>query len=385
MSKILFTSESVSEGHPDKICDQISDAILDECLKLDPKSRVACETFICNQTVVLGGEITTKAKLDYVQIVRNILKEIGYDNSEWGIDYRDCQIINLINHQSPDIALGVDHNGAGDQGIVYGYAVNKNDRYMPNAIVMAHDLVSLASKLRKENHFLYARPDMKSQVTLDTTDPKFQRIDTILMSIQHSENYDANEFFTFIKNNIIMPIAKKYNMNTDFKILINPTGKFSIGGPKADTGLTGRKIIVDTYGGSARHGGGAFSGKDATKTDRSAAYMCRYAMKNLVASGVVADECEIQVSYAIGMEKPISVYIDTKGTEKIPKDQIYDIINKFFDFSPKQIIKTLGLKKPIFKQTAVYGHFGKDEKQQQLPWENLDMVEAIKKYVSNLK
>ena len=376
--KILFTSESVSEGHPDKICDQISDAILDACLTQDPNSRVACECFITTNRLIIGGEIMTKAIVDYEQIARNVLKAIGYDDEEWGINWETCQIEILINTQSSDIAMGVNKKGAGDQGIMFGYATNESDNYMPLAISIAHDLVKRASALRKQGLFSQARPDMKSQVTLDLTNQKNILVDTVLMSIQHHPIIDENAFKKYIKNEIMIPVIKKYCLNDDFKILINPTGRFVIGGPKGDTGLTGRKIIVDTYGGHARHGGGAFSGKDGTKVDRSGAYMARYVAKNVVGAGL-ADRCEIQLSYAIGITEPISIYIDTFGTNRIPNNVILKAVKEVFDFSPTAMIKNLELQKPIFQQTATYGHFGRPS--HELPWERLDKIHLLTKYI----
>lgn len=378
-NKILFTSESVSEGHPDKLCDQISDAILDACLKEDPYSRVACETFACNDYLVVGGEITTKAKVNYEQIVRNVIKEVGYDDSKFGIDWKTLNVEIKLNTQSSDIAMGLkdeDSLGAGDQGIMFGYATNETHKYMPLAIQISHDLVYLATKLRKSKEFKWAKPDMKSQVTIDYTDKAHPKIDNILMSIQHDPKYIRKEFVEFITNNIMKVVAREFNMNEDFKVLINPTGIFTIGGPKGDTGLTGRKIIVDTYGGYARHGGGAFSGKDSTKVDRSAAYMCRYAAKNIVAAGL-ADRVEIQVSYAIGVAKPVSIFVETFGTNKIPEPKIAEAINEVFDFSVSSILKSLDLRKPIFQKTAAYGHFGKEG----FSWEKLDKVNELKKYL----
>ncbi len=284
--RILFTSESVSEGHPDKICDQISDAVLDACLKEDPLSRVACECFITKNRVIIGGDITTKAKVDYANVARKVLKEIGYNDAELGIDWQTCEVEILVKKQSPDISLGVDKDGAGDQGIMFGYATNESDNYMPLAISIAHTLVKRASMMRKKGMFIGARPDMKSQVTLDITNTKYSYIDTILMSIQHDKDIDENKFKHFVIKEIMEPVVQEFKMNLDFKVLINPTGRFVIGGPKGDAGLTGRKIIVDTYGGYARHGGGAFSGKDGTKVDRSAAYMARYVAKNIVAARI---------------------------------------------------------------------------------------------------
>ncbi|ATZ21454.1 methionine adenosyltransferase [Mesoplasma tabanidae] len=374
----LFTSESVSEGHPDKICDQISDAILDEVLKQDPNAKVACETFATTNYLLIGGQITTIATVDYEEIARDVLRKIGYNNDAYGINADTCEIDIKIEQQSADIALGIDLDteviGAGDQGIMFGYATNESKTFLPLAITISHELVYLASKLRKEGKFKWARPDMKSQVTIDYTDDSNPKIDTILMSIQHDDEMIEEKFKNFIKTEIMDVVAKEFKLNTDFKVLINPTGRFVIGGPQGDTGLTGRKIIVDTYGGYSRHGGGAFSGKDATKVDRSAAYMARYAAKNLVAAGL-ADKIEIQVSYAIGKPEPVSIFIETFGTEKVDKEIITKALNDNFNFSVNEIIKKLDLRKPTFLKTATYGHFGKDE----LTWEQLDKVEQLKK------
>ena len=365
--KILFTSESVSEGHPDKVCDQISDAILDECFKQDPNSRVACECFATTNLVVIGGEITTNAKVDYETVARNVLKEIGYDDEAKGMDYKTCKIEVVMDSQSSDIALGTNEEvgGAGDQGIMFGYATKETEGYMPLAISIAHHLVRYASTLRHDGTFKWARPDMKAQVTIDYTDEK-PVIDTILMSIQHDDDFNEEEFKKFVKENVMDAVVKKYDMNTDYRVLINPTGRFVIGGPHGDTGLTGRKIIVDTYGGYARHGGGAFSGKDATKVDRSAAYMLRHIAKNIVANGY-AKKCELQVAYAIGVEQPMSIFVDTFGTNAIPEEEIEEKIRNKFDLTPKGIIEYLGLREPIFTKTTNYGHFGKPE----LPWEKV--------------
>ncbi len=376
--KKLFTSESVSEGHPDKICDQISDAILDECLKQDSNSKVACETFVTENYLLIGGEITTKAIVDYAGIAKWVLKRVGYNDASTGIDPEKCEIVVKINTQSPDIAMGVDKKdmGAGDQGIMFGYANSETQTYMPYSIQIAHDLVHMASKLRKNGAFKWAQPDMKSQVTIDYTNEKNPRIDTILMSIQHDNDYNQETFEKFIKNNIMDIIAKRYGLNTDFKVLINPTGRFVIGGPKGDTGLTGRKIIVDTYGGYSRHGGGAFSGKDPSKVDRSAAYMCRYAAKNIVAAKL-ADKVEIQVSYAIGKPDPVSILIETFGTNKVSMDVIYKALNDNFNFKVSSIINTLDLKSPVYFRTSKYGHFGKKE----FSWEKLDKVRVLEEYL----
>ncbi len=380
MEKILFTSESVSEGHPDKVCDQISDAILDACLKEDPNSRVACECFTTTNLLVIGGEITTNAKVDYEAVARKALLDIGYTSEDLGIDGENCQIQVVLDTQSADIALGtnVDVGGAGDQGIMFGYACDETEGYMPLPVSIAHHLVRYATEKRHAGEFRWARPDMKSQVTIDYSDPDHLRIDTILMSIQHDDDFQEKEFRDYIENVIMKDVVKKYDMNTDYKVFINPTGRFVIGGPHGDTGLTGRKIIVDTYGGSARHGGGAFSGKDPSKVDRSAAYMARYMAKNIVAAGL-CQRIEIQLSYAIGVKEPTSIYIETFQTEKVSKDVILQAIKKEFDLTPQGIIHTLGLLRPIYSHTAVYGHFGRGD--QDLPWEKLDKVEVLKKYL----
>ncbi|WP_031541978.1 methionine adenosyltransferase [Mesoplasma photuris] len=376
----LFTSESVSEGHPDKVCDQVSDAILDAVLKQDPNAKVACETFATTNYLLIGGQISTTAVVDYENIARDVLRKIGYINDAYGINADTCKIDLRIEEQSHDIALGIDLNdeliGAGDQGIMFGYATNESKTFLPLAITLSHELVYTATKLRKSGDFKSARPDMKSQVTIDYTDPQNPLIDTILMSIQHDEDFNEVEFKNYIKTNIMQKVAKEFGLNTDFKVLINPTGRFVIGGPQGDTGLTGRKIIVDTYGGYARHGGGAFSGKDSTKVDRTAAYMARYAAKNLVAAGM-ADKLEIQVSYAIGITEPVSIFVETFGTEKVAKDVILKALEENFSFSVANMIKTLDLRKPVFEKTATYGHFGKEG----FTWENLDKVNVLKKYL----
>ena len=371
--KQLFTSEAVSIGHPDHVCDMISDSVLDACLAQDPDSRVACETMAKDDFVILSGEITTKAVVNVEQIAKDTIKNIGYTYTP--------RVLNLLSRQSPDIAQGVDVGGAGDQGIMFGYANTETDEYMPLAITMAHELVMSATALRKSKDFKWAGPDMKSQVTLEYDENKNARVHTMLMSVQHLEEYNEKEFKQFIKEQIMDKIAKKHNLNTDFKVLINPTGKFVIGGPEGDAGLTGRKIIVDTYGGYAPHGGGAFSGKDPTKVDRSAAYMARYLAKNIVASGV-AKECLIQLSYAIGVREPISIFIDCKGTNRINEQSIINLIYEKFDLSPLGIIKKLDLKRPIYSQTCNGGHFGRkfldEENKIECTWERLDSVEIFK-------
>ena len=381
MEKNLFTSESVSEGHPDKLCDQISDAILDECLRQDKYSRVACECFATTNILVIGGEITTNAKVDYEAVARDVMRRIGYTSADLGIDADTCEIKVVMDTQSSDIALGtnVEVGGAGDQGIMFGYATNETETYMPLPISMAHELVRYASELRHNGTFKHARPDMKSQVTIDYTDENNPKVDTILMSIQHDPDFNEEEFKTFIKEKIMKEVVRKHHMNEDYKVFINPTGRFVIGGPHGDTGLTGRKIIVDTYGGMARHGGGAFSGKDPSKVDRSAAYITRYIAKNIVAAGL-CDRIEIQLSYAIGVKDPTSVHVDTYGTGKVADEVILDAIKKEFDLTPQGIIDTLDLLNPIYGPTAAYGHFGRTDVE--FPWEKLDKVEDLKKYLA---
>lgn len=381
MEKNLFTSESVSEGHPDKLCDQISDAILDECLRQDKYSRVACECFATTNLLVIGGEITTNAKVDYEAVARDVMRRIGYTAEDLGIDADTCEIKVVMDTQSSDIALGtnVEVGGAGDQGIMFGYATNETETYMPLPISMAHELVRYASELRHNGTFKHARPDMKSQVTIDYTDENNPKVDTILMSIQHDLDFNEEEFKTFIKEKIMKEVVRKHHMNEDYKVFINPTGRFVIGGPHGDTGLTGRKIIVDTYGGMARHGGGAFSGKDPSKVDRSAAYITRYIAKNIVAAGL-CDRIEIQLSYAIGVKDPTSVHVDTYGTGKVADEVILDAIKKEFDLTPQGIINTLDLLNPIYGPTAAYGHFGRTDVE--FPWEKLNKVEDLKKYLA---
>lgn len=386
--KNLFTSESVSEGHPDKLCDQISDAILDACLEQDPMSRVACETFTTTETVVIGGEITTKADVNYEAIARETLRKVGYTHADLGIGADTCDVIVKIHEQSADIAMGVDDSedtheiGAGDQGIMFGYATDETETYMPVTISMSHELVRIATYLRKSGFFIGARPDMKSQVTMDFTDKENPRVDTMLMSIQHDPNIDMDAFKSYVKEHVMDKVAIAHGLNTDYRVLINPTGNFVIGGPHGDAGLTGRKIIVDTYGGAARHGGGAFSGKDLTKVDRSAAYMCRYIAKNIVAAGI-AKRLEIQVSYAIGVSKPVSISVNHFGTtidkEKFSRLEIVKIIEEHFDLTPGGIINHLDLRRPIYSDVAAYGHFGRADLN--LPWERLDKVEELKKLI----
>lgn len=384
MQKVLFTSESVSEGHPDKVCDKIADSILDECLRLDPQAHVACEVFATTEYIVIGGEITVNGHIDYEGIARNVLREIGYVSPEIGIGADTCEIVVKVKEQSPDINMGIERQnelemGAGDQGIMFGYATNESAGYMPLPISIAHKLVRTAIILRKNGEFKHARPDMKSQVTIDYTDPKNPKIDNILMSIQHDEETNLNDFKKYVHENIMVPVAESFGMNIDFSCLVNPTGRFCIGGPKGDTGLTGRKLIVDTYGGSARHGGGAFSGKDPSKVDRSASYYARYIAKNLVAAGA-ADRLEVQLSYAIGVAKPLSVGINTYGTKHYPDELILEAVDKFFDARPGAIIDAFSLRKPSFKyaDTTNYGAFGRPDLS--LPWEKLDKVDELKAF-----
>ena len=366
MKKYYFTSESVTEGHPDKICDNISDTILDECLKQDRESRVAIETFVSNNNVTIAGQITTKANINIEKIVREKLKEIGYDNAKTDIDYRTCKINIDITKQSPDIALGVDVGGAGDQGIMFGFACDETPNYMPYAIYMAHKLSKRLTYVRKQGIIPYLRPDGKTQVTVEYEDDKPKRIETILISTQHLESVELETLRKDVIEKVINEEIPQNMMDENTKIYINPTGRFVIGGPLGDTGLTGRKIIVDTYGGYARHGGGCFSGKDASKVDRSAAYMLRFIAKNIVANGY-AKKCEIQVSYAIGMKEPLSIYVNTFGTGTKTDEEIVELIKQKFDLTPDGIINYLNLKEPIYEETTNYGHFGKEN----LPWEKI--------------
>ena len=364
--KQYFTSESVTEGHPDKLCDYISDTILDECLKQDENSRVAVETFVSNNNVTIAGQLTTKAKLNIEEIVRKRIKEVGYDNSETDMDYRTCKITIDIEKQSSDIALGVDVGGAGDQGIMFGYASDETETYMPYAIDMAHKLSKRLTEVRKKRIIPFLRPDGKTQVTVEYEDEIPKRIETILISTQHLENITMEELKKSIIDKVIKNVVPKEMIDDNTNIYINPTGRFVTGGPLGDTGLTGRKIIVDTYGGYARHGGGAFSGKDATKVDRSAAYMLRHIAKNIVANGY-AKKCEIQVAYAIGMKEPLSIFINTFGTSSKSEEELVKLIKDRFDLTPLGIIRYLKLNKPIYTETTNYGHFGKEN----LSWEKI--------------
>ncbi|MBP3273897.1 MAG: methionine adenosyltransferase [Butyrivibrio sp.] len=395
MDKFIFTSESVTEGHPDKICDNISDAILDACMAQDPMSRVACETAACTGFVLITGEITTKANVDYAKIARETICEIGYDNSAKGFDGNTCAVLVALDQQSADIAMGVDKAlearenqmtdeqleaiGAGDQGMMFGYATNETEEYMPYAISLAHKLTKKLTEVRKNGTLDYLRADGKSQVSVEYDENgKVKRLEAIVISTQHDEKVTQEQIHADIKKYVIDAVVDAAMVDANTKIYINPTGRFVIGGPQGDAGLTGRKIIVDTYGGAARHGGGAFSGKDCTKVDRSAAYAARYVAKNIVAAGL-ADRAEIQLSYAIGVAQPTSILVDTFGTGKVSDEKLTEAVRKVFDLRPAGIIKMLDLRRPIYKQTAAYGHFGRNDLN--LPWEQTDKVEELKKAV----
>ncbi|MCO6545700.1 MAG: methionine adenosyltransferase [Gilliamella sp.] len=378
MSEFLFTSESVSEGHPDKIADQISDAVLDAILKQDPKARVACETYVKTGMALVGGEITTSAWVDIEELTRKTINDIGYTSSEMGFDANSCAVLNAIGKQSPDINQGVDRNdpleqGAGDQGIMFGYATNEMPNLMPAAISYAHDLMRRQAEVRKNDTLPWLRPDAKSQVTLIYQDGQIKGVDTIVLSTQHSEDIEQKALHEAVMEEIIKPTLPAEWLTSRTKYFINPTGRFVIGGPMGDCGLTGRKIIVDTYGGAAHHGGGAFSGKDPSKVDRSAAYAARYVAKNIVAAGL-ADRCELQISYAIGIANPTSIYVNTFGTEKIHHNKIVSLIKEFFDLRPYGLIQMLDLIQPIYQQTASYGHFGRDI----FPWEKTDKAALLR-------
>lgn len=393
MEKLLFTSESVTEGHPDKVCDAISDAILDACMAQDPMSRVACETAACTGFVLVTGEITTKAQLDIPSIVRETVNEIGYNDAKTGFDGNTCAVMVALDQQSADIAMGVDKaleakegsltddldTGAGDQGMMFGYATNETEEYMPYPISLAHKLAHKLTEVRKNGTLKYLRPDGKTQVSVEYDEngaPK--RLEAVVLSTQHDEDVTQEQIHEDIKKYVFDPVLPKELVDEKTRFYINPTGRFVIGGPHGDAGLTGRKIIVDTYGGMARHGGGAFSGKDCTKVDRSAAYAARYVAKNLVAAGL-ADKCEIQLSYAIGVAEPTSINVDTFGTGKLDSEKLVEVVRENFDLRPAGIIKMLDLRRPIYKQTAAYGHFGRNDLN--LPWEALDKVSDLKKYL----
>ncbi|MBI5963339.1 MAG: methionine adenosyltransferase [Chloroflexi bacterium] len=389
---LMFTSESVTEGHPDKMCDQISDAVLDACLEQDPMSRVACETAVKTGFVALLGEITTSAYVNFDGLVRKVVNEIGYDSSDKGFDGNTCAVLSAVASQSADIALGVDHAledksgemkdaniehvGAGDQGMMFGFACNETDTLMPMPIYMAHKLSRRLSELRKDGTLPWLRPDGKSQVTVEYSQGKPKRIDTVLISTQHSPDISQSEIMELVSEHIIYPTLPENLVDKNLKIFVNPTGRFVIGGPMGDAGVTGRKIIVDTYGGMGRHGGGAFSGKDPTKVDRSAAYAARYVAKNIVAAGL-ADRVEVQVAYAIGVAHPLSVNVETFGTAKISDDKISALVSEYFDLRPGAIIRDLDLRRPIYRKTAAYGHFGRDDIE--FPWEKTDKAAALKK------
>ena len=378
MSSYLFTSESVSEGHPDKIADQISDAVLDEILKQDPKARVACETYVKTGMALVGGEITTSAWVDIENLTRQVICDIGYKHSEMGFDGNSCAVLNAIGKQSSDINQGVDREnpldqGAGDQGIMFGYATNETEVLMPAAITYAHRLMEKQAEVRKSGKLAWLRPDAKSQVTLKYEDNKIVGVDAVVLSTQHSEEVSQKEIYEGVMEEIIKPILPSEWLSQQTKYFINPTGRFVIGGPMGDCGLTGRKIIVDTYGGAARHGGGAFSGKDPSKVERSAAYAARYVAKNIVAAGL-ADRCEIQLSYAIGVAEPTSIMVETFGTGKVSNEVLVKLVREFFDLRPYGLIKMLNLIQPIYRQTAAYGHFGRE----QFPWEKVDRAEELR-------
>ena len=374
--RYLFTSESVTEGHPDKIADQISDAILDACLTEDPLSRVACETLTCTGLVVVAGEITSKAHLDVQTLVRETIREIGYDDALKGFDCNTCSVISAINKQSPDIAQGVDTGGAGDQGMMFGYATNETPELMPTPISLAHRLTEKLTEVRKSGKLAYLRPDGKSQVTVEySAEGKPVRVDAVVISTQHADEIGNDQLRAEIQEHVIEAVIPAELLDENTKYHFNPTGRFVIGGPMGDTGLTGRKIIVDTYGGMGRHGGGAFSGKDPTKVDRSAAYMARYVAKNIVAAGL-ADRCEVQLAYAIGVAEPVSIRVDTFGTGKVSEARLIDLVRENFKLTPKGIIESLNLRRPVFKATAAYGHFGRSG--DTFTWEKTDKAEALK-------
>jgi S-adenosylmethionine synthetase len=372
----LFTSESVTEGHPDKIADQISDAVLDEVMRQDPKGRVACETLVTTGLVVVSGEITTSAQVDYDELIRKTVDQVGYNNAIYGFDSNTCAVMCTVKRQSPDIAMGVDTGGAGDQGLMFGYACNETEELMPMPIQLAHRLTQRLSEVRKSKKLPFLRPDGKSQVTVEYRDGKPARVDCVVISTQHSEDVSKEDLRNAVMEHVIKPIIPANMLDAKTKFHINPTGRFVIGGPMGDAGLTGRKIIVDTYGGYSRHGGGAFSGKDPSKVDRSACYMARYIAKNIVAAGL-ASRAEVQLAYAIGVAEPVSVMVDTFGTATIPEEKITQLVRENFSLTPKAIIETLDLRKPVYQQTAAYGHFGRSGPG--FTWERLDRADALRK------
>ena len=375
----LFTSESVTEGHPDKIADQISDAVLDEVMRQDPKGRVACETLVTTGLVVVAGEITTSAHVNYDEIARETVRQVGYDNAQYGFDADTCAVVCTVKRQSPDIAMGVDTGGAGDQGLMFGYACNETEELMPMPIQLAHRLTQRLSEVRKNKKVPFLRPDGKSQVTVEYRDGKPYRVDCVVISTQHSDTVSTEELRSAVMEHVIKPIVPPNMLDANTKFHINPTGRFVIGGPMGDAGLTGRKIIVDTYGGYSRHGGGAFSGKDPSKVDRSACYMARYIAKNVVAAGL-ASRAEVQLAYAIGVAEPVSVMVDTFGTGTIPEEKITRLVRENFKLTPKAIIETLDLRKPVYKPTAAYGHFGRNGAG--FTWERTDRADALRKAAS---
>ncbi len=375
MHKHLFTSESVTEGHPDKVADQISDAILDAIIERDPMGRVACETLVTTGMAFVAGEISTEAYVEIPRIIRATIGEIGYTDARYGFDHETCAVVTAIDEQSPDIAMGVDTGGAGDQGMMFGYATHETDAYMPMPIHLAHALAKRLADVRKDGVIDGLGPDGKTQVTVEYDDGKPVRVETVVVSTQHAADLTIDSLREQIRKNVVEPVLPKDLISDGYKLLVNPTGAFVKGGPAADCGLTGRKIIVDTYGGVGSHGGGAFSGKDPTKVDRSASYAARHVAKNVVAAGI-ADRCEIQIAYAIGVAEPVSVMIETMGTGKVPDEEIVQIIKKHFDLKPQAIIERLDLRRPVYRQTAAYGHFGRSE--ESFTWERLDMVDALK-------